>query len=173
MIPHCSFDLHFHNNKCCWTFFHVFISHPYLHRFLIISLSWIPKKWTLGQVSVFLKTLDRLLQKCLPPGLLPPWAHLCGTARWVSYSAPRLRESCQPSSGQHQHSSWHIPGAQYLVCAVNRSMGTEGWRGRMTSSGAGIQTQWWPQRLSSLNYAVDFSLISEREGMWWLWEEYS
>ena len=27
VIPHCSFDLHFSNNKWCWTFFHVLISH--------------------------------------------------------------------------------------------------------------------------------------------------
>ena len=27
VIPHCSFDLHFSNNKWCWAFFHVFISY--------------------------------------------------------------------------------------------------------------------------------------------------
>ena len=30
VIPHCSFDLHFSNNKQCCAFFHVFIGHPYV-----------------------------------------------------------------------------------------------------------------------------------------------
>ena len=29
VMPHCSFDLHFSNNKWCWASFHVFISHLY------------------------------------------------------------------------------------------------------------------------------------------------
>ena len=30
MIPHCSFDLHFSNNKQCWASFHLFICHLYV-----------------------------------------------------------------------------------------------------------------------------------------------
>ena len=30
VIPHCRFDLHISNNKWCWAFFHVFISHLYV-----------------------------------------------------------------------------------------------------------------------------------------------
>ena len=49
---------------------------------------------------------------------------------------------------------------------------TEGWRGQMTSSRGGIQPQPWTQSPSSLNHAVDFQLISEREELCWLWEQY-
>ena len=30
VIPHCSFDLHFSNNKQCWASFHVFVGHLYV-----------------------------------------------------------------------------------------------------------------------------------------------
>ena len=30
VISHCSFDLHFSNNKWCWASFHVFLSHLYV-----------------------------------------------------------------------------------------------------------------------------------------------
>ena len=62
MIPHCSFDLHFSNNKWCWASFHVFISYLYVFYIFIIfqilfsyillqdteGISW----WSNGQDSV-------------------------------------------------------------------------------------------------------------------------
>ena len=30
MVPHCGFDLHFSDNKCCYASFHVFVSHLYV-----------------------------------------------------------------------------------------------------------------------------------------------
>ena len=62
VISHCSFDLHFSNNKWCWASFHVFISYLYVFYIFIIfqilfsyillqdteGISW----WSNGQDSV-------------------------------------------------------------------------------------------------------------------------
>ena len=46
VIHHCSFDLHFSDNKWCWASFHVFVSHLYvffgeMSVYLFIWLCWI------------------------------------------------------------------------------------------------------------------------------------
>ena len=120
VILHCSFDLHFSNNKQCCAFFHVFIGHPYVSlekclfrsaHFLIGLLVFLVWSWMsylhvleINPLSVVLLAIIFSLwrRKWQPtPVFLPGESH--GWRGLVGYSLWGCKESDMTKQLTHTH----------------------------------------------------------------------